>query len=147
MRTRSRAGWLLALLPAVALADTAGTNFQVGATVVPRTSVAPIAAPAQVQVTARDLALGYVDVAATYRVASNDPRGYLLKFATRTGLTRTIDVGGLAAPLTLSDAGAEVHQAVRTGAHDVALRYRLHLAPQAREGIYPLPVLVVARSL
>ena len=58
MRTRSRAGWLLALLPAAVLADTAGSQFQVGATVVPRTSVAPISAPARVQVTARDLALG-----------------------------------------------------------------------------------------
>ena len=147
MRTRSRAGWLLALLPAAVLADTAGSQFQVGATVVPRTSVAPISAPARVQVTARDLALGYVDVAATYRVASNDPRGYVLRFATRTGLTSAIDVGGLPAPLTLGDAGAEVHQFAGKGAHDVALRYRLHLAPQAREGIYPLPVLVVARSL
>ena len=82
------------------------------------------------------------------RVAtSNDRRGYLLHFDTRTGLTRAIEVKGLAAPLMLGDLGADVHQQVAVGAREYALRYRLHLVPGAREGSYELPVRLDARSL
>ncbi len=147
MRTRSQLVCLLALLPAIAAADSVRAHFLVGAVVEPRLSIATLSAPERVWVTRADLARGYLDVAARYRIASNDGRGYLLHFDTRTGLTRAIEVVGLAAPLTLGDAGADMHQRVGVGERDYALRYRLHLAPQAQVGSYELPVRVGVRPL
>ncbi len=147
MRTRSQLVCLVALLPVIAAADSVRAHFLVGAIVEPHLTLTTLAAPERVQVTRADLARGYVDVAATYRIANNDRRGYLLHFDTRTGLTRAIEVKGLAAPLTLGDLGADVHQQDAVGAREYALRYRLHLAPGAREGSYELPVRLDARAL
>jgi hypothetical protein len=147
MRTRWHIAILLAALPALAHAETSRASFTVGATVVPRLSIAVVAAPTQVQVTPADLARGYLDVAATYRVETSDLRGYLLSFATRNGLTGAVEVNGLGAPVVVDAVGTETMQTRAAPSREYALTFRLHLLPTVRIGAYDLPVVVGVRPL
>lgn len=138
---------LLAALPALAVAGSREVPMQVSAYVVPRASLETTSAPATVEVTAADVAAGYKDVSATYRVRTNDPRGYFLHFATRAGLTQAIEVTGLDAPIMLDESGAEVLQQQPSRDQVYALGFRLRLAPGAAAGTYELPVVVRVASL
>jgi hypothetical protein len=147
MRLQSQIFALLAMLPAVSVAETQQAHFLVSAEVLPRASIQAVGAPSQVQVTAADLSRGYVDVDASYRVQTNDPRGYWLRFATRSGLADSVEVRGLAAPVTVGDLGAEVLQKASGRVQAHALQFHLHLAPTAQPGMYELPVLVAVSPL
>lgn len=138
---------LLAALPALAAAESREAPLQVSAYVVPRASLAATSAPATVEVTAADVAAGYKDVAATYRVRTNDPRGYYLSFATRAGLTRAVEVTGLGAPVLLDESGADVLRPQPSRDQVYSLGFRLQLAPGAPAGTYELPVVVRVASL
>lgn len=138
----------LALLPTLAVAENVQAHFQVSAQVVPRASIESVGmAPQEMRLTDLDLFRGYKDISARYRVRSNDPRGYLLRFAPRAGLTDGIEVRGLSAPVTVGDLGAEVLQASVGRQQEYALQFRFHLAPTARAGEYELPVLVSVSTL
>jgi hypothetical protein len=148
-----RSGWLLlALVAALHLgtvrAEMASANLQVSVYVAPKISIEAVGAPEAVVLTAADLALGYKDVSARYRVDHNDAHGYLLQFSERAGFTRAIEVRGLGAPVKLGVFGAAVPQfGGPQRAADLDLQYRLHLAPHARPGEYLLPVTVSANPL
>ena len=148
-----RSGWLLLALVAAlhlgtARAETASANLQVSAYVAPSASIEAVGTPAAVVLTAADLALGYKDVSASYLVSSNDPRGYLLQFSSRAGLTCAIEVRGLGAPVEVGGFGAEVLQFGRPmHADQINLQYRLHLTADARSGEYVMPVVVAATPL
>lgn len=139
---------LLALVPTQVEADTQRAQMLVSAYVIPVAHVDAAGAPATVVVTAADLALGYKDVSARYRVSNNDAHGYLLQFSERAGFTRAIEVRGLGAPVELGVFGATVPQfgGPRRDA-DLDLQYRLHLAADVRPGEYTLPVAVSANPL
>jgi hypothetical protein len=137
----------LAVVPALAGAESREAPMQVSAYVVPRASLEATSAPATVQVTAADVAVGYKDVAATYRVRTNDPRGYFLRFATRAGLTQAVEVTGLAAPVLLEESGTDVLQQHPSRDQVYSLGFRLRLAPGAAAGTYELPVVVRVASL
>lgn len=147
MRTRSRYAWLLAVLPAVALAGNDGTHFQVSAQVLAHVSLTPLGAPDQITVTAKDVSKGFLDVAATYRVSSNDPRGYVLRFDALTGLADRIEVRGLGQPLTVGDLGVESLQSSTAPTQDYSLRIRIYLPAATAQGQYPLPLQVSATTL
>jgi hypothetical protein len=138
---------LLAACPALAGAESRDAPMQVSAYVLPRASLEAASAPATVEVTAADVATGYKDVSATYRVRTNDPRGYFLSFATRTGLAQAVEVTGLAAPVLLDDAGADVLLQQPSRDQVYSLGFRLRLAPGAAAGTYELPVVVRVASL
>lgn len=138
---------LLATIPALAGGESRGVPMHVSADVLPRASLEATSAPATVQVTAADVAAGYKDVSATYRVRTNDPRGYFLRFATRSGLARAIEVTGLGAPVLLEDAGTEVLRQQPSSDEVYSLGFRLRLAPEAAVGTYELPVVVRVASL
>jgi hypothetical protein len=138
---------LLAAFPALAGAESRDAPMQVSAYVVPRASVEATSAPATVEVTAADLATGYKDVAATYRVRTNDPGGYFLSFATRSGLTRAVEITGLGAPVLLEESGADVLRQQPSRDQLYSLGFRLHLAPGSPAGTYELPVVVRVASL
>ncbi len=148
-----RSGWLLlALVTALHLgtvrAEMASANLQVSVYVAPRITVEAIGPTEAVVLTAADLALGYKDVSASYRVDHNDAHGYLLQFSERTGFTRAIEVRGLGAPVKLGVFGATVPQfGGPQRAAELDLHYRLHLAAHARPGEYLLPVAVSASPL
>jgi hypothetical protein len=148
MGTLARLLICLALLPMLAAAENVQARFQVSAQVVPRASIESIGIAAQeIRLTDLDLSRGYKDISASYRIRSNDPRGYWLRFAPRAGLTDGIEVRGLSAPVTVGDFGAEVLQASVGRQQEYTLLFRFHLAPTARAGRYELPVLVAVATL
>lgn len=138
----------LVLVPFVAGADTQRAQLLVSAYVAPRTEVAAVTAPASVDLTATDLRQGYKDVAAVYTVSNNVARGYVVRFAARSGLTRSMEVRGLGVPIEVGASGADLARLNRpVGADELQVTYRFYLAPAAREGRYPLPVSVSAAPL
>jgi hypothetical protein len=148
-----RSGWLLLALVAAlhsgtARAEMASANLLVSAYVAPMASIEAVDSPAAVVLTAADLALGYKDVSASYLVSNNDARGYVLRFSSRAGVTRAIEVRGLGAPVEVGVFGAEVLQFGRPlHAEEIKLQYRLHLTADARPGEYAMPVAVAATPL
>ena len=101
---------LVATTPLAAGAGELRTQFSVTATVSPRASVEPLSQPAQLSISKVDVERGYVDVAAAYRVSSNDPSGYMVRLAPRIGLTRSVEVAGLSSPIVMTDQVVEVVQ-------------------------------------
>lgn len=148
-----RSGWLLlafvaALHLGTARAETVSANLLVSAYVAPRTSVEAVGTADTITLTTADLALGYKDVSARYRVSSNAARGYMLQFSARGGLTRAIEVRGLGAPIELGVFGAEVPQFGRPlRADELELQYRLQLTADTRPGEYAMPVTLSANPL
>jgi hypothetical protein len=147
MRYRLPLLMLLATLPSLAGAESRQVQMQVSAYVEPRASIESTTAPATFELTAADLERGYKDVSASYRVRSNDPRGYFLRFDTRVGLTTAVEVTGLAVPVTLGDLGADILQQPAARQQEHALKFRLHLASGATAGTYALPVVVGVATL
>ena len=138
----------LALATAVpALAGQARASFTVSATVSARVTLTALDQPSALEISAADVERGYTDVAATYRVSHNDRRGYLLSLLPRRGLTREIEVQGLATTLVMADEPIELVQPGPPGSHQLALAFRFVLDPAVVPGRYPLPVLVDARPL
>jgi hypothetical protein len=138
---------LAVLLAGPALADQARARFTVSAVVPKRVSLTTLEQPAQLVLSDEDIELGYKDVSARYQVRFNDRNGYLLQLAPRVGLTRQIEVRGLAAEVVLGDADLAIRQASVARLHEFELAFRFVLDPAARPGSYALPVHVTAAPL
>jgi hypothetical protein len=139
---------ILALATAApVMAGEARASFTVSVVVPARVTLTALDQPAELEVSAADVERGYVEVAGTYRVSHNDRRGYLLSFLPRHGLTREIEVQGLATALVMGDEPVELVQPGPPGSHQFALAFRFMLDPAVVPGRYPLPVLVDARPL
>jgi hypothetical protein len=138
---------LAALLAGPALADQARARFTVSAVVPKRVTLTALEQPVQLMLSVEDIERGYKDVSARYQVRHNDPHGYLLHLAPRIGLTRQIEVRGLAAEVVLGDADLAIRQASVGRLHDFELAFRFVLDPAARPGSYALPVHVTAAPL
>lgn len=134
-------------MPAAAVAGEARTQFRVTAYVAARASLEQIAQPSTVTVSGQDLERGYVDVAATYRVSSNDPAGYMVRLAPRVGLTRAIEVTGLATPVVVRDDVVDVSQPAALQPRELRLGFRLVLDEAAVPGTYSWPVQLQAYAL
>jgi hypothetical protein len=105
------------------------------------------AAPTTFVLDTADLAAGFKDVAVRYRVSSNLPRGYLLRFDRRDGFARDVEVHGLGAPLAIGPLGAEALQVGPAGhGREVSLTFRVHVEPGLAPGRYPMPVVVSAAA-
>jgi hypothetical protein len=138
---------LAALLAGPALADQARARFTVSAVVPKRVTLTALEQPAQLTLSVEDIERGYKDVSARYQVRHNDSHGYLLHLAPRIGLTRQIEVRGLASEVVLGDADLAIRQASAGRLHDFELAFRFVLDPAARPGSYALPVHVTAAPL
>jgi hypothetical protein len=138
---------LAALLAGPALADQARARFTVSAIVPKRVTLTALEQPAQLTLSVEDIERGYKDVSARYQVRHNDSHGYLLHLAPRIGLTRQIEVRGLASEVVLGDADLVIRQASVGRLHDFELAFRFVLDPAARPGSYALPVHVTAAPL
>ena len=138
---------LAALLAGPALADQARARFTVSAVVPKRVTLTALEQPAQLMLSVEDIERGYKDVSARYQVRHNDPHGYLLHLAPRIGLTRQMEVRGLATEVQLGDAELAIRQASAGRLHDFELAFRFVLDPAARPGSYALPVHVTAAPL
>jgi len=139
---------ILALAAAApAMASQARASFTVSVVVPARVTLTALDEPSALEVSAADVERGYAEVARTYRVSHNDRRGYLLSFSPRHGLTREIEVQGLATVLVMGDEPVELVQPGPPGSHQLALAFRFALDPAVVPGRYPLPVLVSAQPL
>jgi hypothetical protein len=139
---------ILALATAApAMAGEARASFTVSAVVPARVTLTALAQPSELEVSAADVERGYTEIAATYRVSHNGRRGYLLSLLPRRGLTREIEVQGLATTLVMGDEPVEVVQPGPPGSYQLALAFRFALDPAVVPGRYPLPLLVDARPL
>ena len=139
---------ILALATAApAIAGQGRASFTVSVVVPARVTLTPLDQSSALEVSAADVERGYAEIAATYRVSHNDRRGYLLSLLPRQGLTREIEVQGLATTLVMGDEPVELVQPGPPGSHPLALAFRFVLDPAVVPGRYPLPVLVTARPL
>ena len=137
----------LGLLGAPLTAAASGeAKLTVTATVLKHASLKVLAQPANLVITAADLARGYVDVPASSQLAihSNVAAGYLLDFRNLGGeFMRQIFVRGLNGDVQLSPAGGLVQQGsngagvTRT---TLALGYRFMLSSAAQAGTYAWPM-------
>ena len=123
------------------------TQFVVQATVPARVTLAAVEQPTRLSLTEDDVARGYKDVSARYRVASNGRRGWLLHLAPRLGVTARVEVRGLTAPLVLREESVEVYQPRAREPQHLALDYRFVLGPATRPGSYELPIHLSATPL
>ncbi len=137
----------LVATPVVAHADEVRSTLMVSATVAPRVTLDALQQPSSLAVSDDDVARGYVDVTAVYRVRNNDPAGYTLRFEPRVGLATAVEVDGLAAEVVMRDETIEVTQPAAIDARELMLRYRVVLDPAVPSGTYPMPVRVSASTL
>jgi len=120
--------------------------IDVSASVVPRT-VIETAAAAAVEISASDIERGYVESTASYRVRSNDRRGYLLQVRPRTARAEAIQLGAGAQSIALGEDGIELHRPWQAGAQEILLRIRVRLDEFVRPGRMELPVHVTFAAL
>lgn len=106
--------------------------------------------PATLEITAADVARGYVDVARAGQISirSNSPR-YLLEFAVQEGFFRRIDVAGLGEDVILGATGGVASRPAGGPAATTTmrLRYRFLLAASAQPGAYPWPMRLSVSAL
>jgi hypothetical protein len=148
---------LAAALAANAFGERTGASFTVAVTVPLRMALESLD-PAPIELTAQDVARGYKDVAARYRVRHNDRRGYVLEISTldpvravevrdfddgvgqsRERVAAAVDVASRDA-VTIRRPGAPFEQVL-------ALQLRLVLDPSTRPGTFALPLHVVATPI
>ena len=135
-------------LAGLCAADTS-TMLQVNATVSP---VARIESPppAPLQISAADVARGYVDVphALRLRVYSNSRAGFALDVAAQSPWFTAVAIEGLDTNVTLGAEGGTIVQRWRGAAtRDVSLHLRFQLANGLMPGLYVWPLQFRARPL
>ena len=124
--------------PVIAAVQT--TSFGVTVRVVARTRLEVVDAPTTIQVSVEDLARGYKDVDARYRVHVSRMTPYFVRIAPRVGLAEAVQVAGLGAAVMLGSDEIEVLRPAAAGASDLNLRLRLLLRPGLPAGAYELPL-------
>jgi hypothetical protein len=139
-----RSRWLLLIFVAAlhlgtARAETASANLQVSVQVLPHAQLQADASP--VSISAADVQRGYLDVSRHYRLKTNASDRVVLQLNPRVGLTDSIDIQGLQAPVRMGDESLEITQPL---AREFTLNYRLWLSAGALPGDYALPVQVAA---
>jgi hypothetical protein len=130
MFVRACAAVVALAIPAGA-AYSGGSQLVLSAVVAKSSRISVQGQPATIEVTAADVARGYVDLPAGPRLElwSNSRDGVLISLAA-------------AEPFVFSSS-----LVVPRGTQRVELRHRLALAPAAQPGIYPWPLRVVATPL
>src|SRR5262249_27203354 len=112
--------------------------------------IAMAAVPEQLEVSAQDVARGYVELprAARLTVRSNSSAGFALEVLPLGELLAGIDVDGSGAQVHFDAGGGSIAQrGVRGRAIPVALGFRLTLAPGTAPGRYPWPLAFSVRPL
>lgn len=128
-------------------AEQGRAQFAVAVTVPVRVVLEVIDQPAQLTLSAQDVARGYKDVSARYRVRHNDRHGYVLQIAPRTGVTSRIEVRGLGAEIALRDDVLDVRRPGEAFEQELTLEFRFVLDAAVRPGTFDLPVNVAAAPI
>ena len=133
---------LIALYPSGAGEGIA--RFSVGAFVQPVATLKVRAAPPDIEVSAGDVARGYVDVTRPTQldVQSNSGSGYVLNVFPRTNLFSQVQVRGLDSRVELGAEGGAVVQRWSDSEHrrSLSLTYRFVLQDGVQPGSYPWPL-------
>jgi hypothetical protein len=125
------------------LQTVAQTRLTVSATILKRASLKVLAQPSAVEVTAADIARGFVDVptAATIAIRSNSQAGFQFEFASVGEFVRGLEVRGLGGNVQLGPEGGFVHQVAGPAIETILnLGIRFDLTADARAGVYAWPL-------
>jgi hypothetical protein len=147
------ASLLLVLYPASDSAPRASATraeMVVGATVVARAVIAAESGPQVLEVSAADVARGYVEVRRAMRltIANNSPYGYALDVWPAAPVFRAVEIAGFGGDVRLGDdGGAIVARGARGAALPLVLDFRFTLAPGLEPGVYPWPLRFQVRPL
>lgn len=153
---RKRTTLLLVLIGLTAMsapvyAGSSAAQMNVSVQVLPRTILTIDAQPAAVNVTADDVARGYVDVpqVVAFRVLSNSREGYSLTFHPVTFPFSAAEVrwGAQAAVVEGGDWMPSLSHPYQQGGSAGSLAVRLRLAAGVEPGTYAWPLQVAASSL
>jgi hypothetical protein len=133
------------MVPAMVWGEGRGTEvtFQVSAYVVPRVLGTVEVQFDRFQVTAADLARGYVELPAAVRidVKTNDPNGFLISYENLAPeLVSSVELDSGAEKISLSSSQGWVHRPFTATHLSESWTLRLYLAPQASVGEYALPL-------
>jgi len=123
-------------------AATARADIMVSVTVVARTTLDSEASPAQLQVSAADVARGYVEVPAATRllVTNTSRRGYLLSVWPQVQVFSAVVVTHGGYESQLGTDGGEIFDPRWGRAMPLVLSFRFMLAAGVKPGSYPWPL-------
>lgn len=142
---------LVVLGAAVAAAEvrTATASLQVSAYVVPRVLANVEYRVQSLEITAADVARGYVEVPSAIRleVRTNDPSGYLVEYAvTAPELVSSVEVRNGREVSTLSSPQGWMHRPFNGTTETQEWTLRLNLRSNVAPGSYPLPLTVAVQT-
>ena len=141
---------LLAPAGSAPRASAARAQIAVGATVLARALIAAQSSPDGIEISAADIARGYLDVPRATRltIANTSPYGYALDVWPAAPVFREVLIVGFGGEVRLRDDGGAI---VARGAHGQALPltldFRFLLAPGVLPGRYPWPLKFQVRPL
>jgi len=152
MLSRTGAALLFLNLSAAAIPAIAGSSsaqMQVSVRVIARTILTVDRQPTIVEVSANDVARGYLDVpkAIAFRIRSNAANGYVLQFTPVDAPFSRAEITWNGIVLVIGAEPAHVSQQYQPGTTSDLLTVRLHLAPTAVPGTYPWPIHLTGASL
>lgn len=122
----------------------------VSAIVVPAVKIERKIQVPEIDLTAADVARGYVDVRngsqLTLRITKNS--AYVVDFFRRVNLYTSVEISGVGSPISLDSNGGTVvvHPPRGTGRAALALDYRFNLNANAAPGRYPWPLAMQVRA-
>jgi hypothetical protein len=143
---------VLVIAGSIAAADArdARVSFTVSATVNSVARIETQSAPAEFMITDADLRRGYIDVEqpTALTIRSNSASGFAIDLTTVTPVLTSMIVRGLDTEFSLGPEGGTVVQRWQSP-HlvNLALQFRLVLAPGLAAGRYPWPMRVAVRPL
>jgi hypothetical protein len=126
------------------------TTFTVGATVAARTIIAASSVPAELEISARDVERGYIEVphATRLMVCNTGPDGFALELWPVSPVFSTVTVRANGAVAIFDEAGGEiVERGLRGTALPLQLDFRFELSPGTVPGHYPWPLQFGVRPL
>ncbi len=138
------------LLAAVPMqAESVSGTMQVSVQVIARAVVTIDSQPASVNVTAEDIARGYVDVEApiVVRVRTNSRQGYLLQVENQSESFSSIELTSGNVAMNVGSHESLLRRPYVSGGDVMPLRARLHLSSAATPGSFVLPLAFAASPL
>ena len=126
------------------------SSVSVSATVMAVARLELQSAPAMVDISAADLARGFVDVRepTALVVRSNSPNGFVLELVTVSPMVSSVVVQGFGPEQIVgADGGTIVQRWQSPHVVNLSLRFRLVLAPGLAAGPYPWPMRLSVRPL
>jgi hypothetical protein len=142
----------LLVVVSVAVPAAAGSfsaQMQVSVRVIARTILSVDRQPTTVQITAGDVARGYVDIpqVIAFRIRSNAVNGYALQFEPVAAPFSRAEITWNGVVMVIGHESNWMNREYHRGATSGVLNVRLLLAPTTQPGSYPWPIRLTAASL